>query len=50
MKNFGPYIFIVLLLGTFSGVLMSFGNDILPSIGMMSLFWAAMCAPVLVSK
>jgi len=50
MKNYMPYIFVVLLLGTFSGLLMSMGSNILASVGMMSLFWAAMLAPVLVSK
>ena len=50
MKNIGPYIYIVLLLGTFSGILMSMGDNILASVGMMSLFWAAMLAPVLVRK
>lgn len=50
MKNIGPYIYIVLLLGTFSGIWMSMGDNILASVGMMSLFWAAMLAPVLVSK
>ncbi len=50
MKNYIPYIFVVLLLGTFSGLLMSMGSNILASVGMMSLFWAAMLAPTLVSK
>jgi hypothetical protein len=50
MKNYMPYIFVVLLLGTFSGLLMSMGSNMLASVGMMSLFWAAMLAPTLVSK
>ncbi len=47
MKTIAYYLFGVLLLGTFSGLLMSFGANILPSIGMMSLFWAGMLTPML---
>jgi hypothetical protein len=47
MKQIGPYLFGVTLLGTFMGVLMSMGHDILPSIGMSCLFWACMLTPML---
>jgi hypothetical protein len=47
MKTIAYYLFGVLLLGSFSGLLMSFGHNILASIGMMSLFWACMLTPML---
>jgi hypothetical protein len=50
MKTIGYYLFGVLLLGTFSGLCMSMGHNILWSIGMMSLFWALMLTPMLADK
>jgi hypothetical protein len=47
MKKYGPYVFGVLLLGSFMGILMSMGNNILPSIGISCLFWACMLTPML---
>jgi len=47
MKKFLPYLFAVLLLGSFSGILMSMGSHIIPCIGFMSLFWAGMLTPML---
>jgi hypothetical protein len=47
MKTIAYYLVGVSLFGTFSGLLMSFGANILPSIGMMSLFWALMLMPML---
>lgn len=47
MKKIAPYLFGVLLLGSFSGFLMSMGNNILMSIGLMCLFWAGMLTPML---
>ena len=49
MKGFLQYLFIVSLLGTFSGLLMSFGTQILWSIGMMCLFWGLMFTPFLIN-
>jgi hypothetical protein len=47
MKNIAHYLFGVLLLGTFMGVLMSFGHNILLSIGLSCLFWAGILTPML---
>lgn len=47
MKKYGHYVFGVLLLGTFMGLLMSMGNNILMSVGMSYLFWAGMLTPML---
>jgi hypothetical protein len=47
MKSVAHYLFGVLLLGTFMGVLMSFGHNILPAIGISCLFWACMLTPML---
>jgi hypothetical protein len=47
MRTVPYYIFAVLLLGTFMGVLMSFGHNILPAIGVSCLFWACMLTPML---
>lgn len=41
------YCFAVVMLGTFTGLLNSFGSNILPSIGIFSLFWALMLTPML---
>jgi hypothetical protein len=41
------YCFAVVMLGTFTGLLSSFGTNILASIGMFSLFWALMLTPML---
>jgi hypothetical protein len=46
-KTIAYYLFGVTLLGSFSGVLMSMGHNILPSIGFMCLFWAGMLTPML---
>jgi len=50
MKNIAFYIYSVLLLGSFSGILMSFGHHILECIGLMCLFWAGMLTPMLGSE
>jgi hypothetical protein len=47
MKNIGAYLFGVLLLGTFMGVFMSMGQNILPCIAFCCLFWAGMLTPML---
>lgn len=47
MKSIVRYVYSVLLLGSFSGLLMSFGNDILAYMGGMCLFWACMLTPML---
>lgn len=47
MKTIALYLFAVLLLGSFSGLLMSMGTNILPAIGFMCLFWAGMLTPML---
>jgi hypothetical protein len=46
-KTIVAYVFGVTLLGAFSGILMSFGHNILASIGFMCLFWALMLTPML---
>jgi hypothetical protein len=47
MKTILLYLFATALLGSFSGLLMSFGNEILAHIGVMCLFWACMLTPML---
>ena len=47
MKKYGYYVYSVLLLGTFMGVLMSMGSNILASVGISCLFWACMLTPML---
>ena len=47
MKKYGHYVFGVLLLGTFMGILMSMGNNILAYVGISCLFWACMLTPML---
>lgn len=47
MKNVLAYLFAVLLLGSFMGLLISMGSNILLSIGMSCLFWACMLTPML---
>lgn len=47
MKKYGHYVFGVLLLGSFMGILMSMGNNILASVGISCLFWACMLTPML---
>jgi hypothetical protein len=49
MKNLFTYFFAVLLFGSFSGILVSMGSHIMLSITFMSLFWACMFAPMLIS-
>jgi len=48
MKQYLGYVYAVMLLGTFMGILMSFGNNILPCIGFSCLFWAGMLTPMLI--
>lgn len=50
MKNVLAYLFAITLLGSFSGLLMSMGSHMVPSIGMMSLFWACMLTPMLIDN
>ena len=47
MKSILLYLFAITLLGSFSGLLMSFGSHILECIGFMILFWACMLTPML---
>jgi hypothetical protein len=47
MKSILLYLFATALLGSFTGLLMSFGSHILPCIGFMSLFWGCMLMPML---
>ena len=47
MKKFLGYLFAVALLGTFTGVFASYGNNVLMAVGVFSLFWAGMLAPML---
>lgn len=47
MKKYGHYVYAVFLLGTFMGVLMSMGSNVLMSVGMSYLFWACMLTPML---
>ena len=47
MKSILLYLFATLMLGSFTGLLMSFGSHILPCIGFMSLFWGCMLMPML---
>jgi hypothetical protein len=42
-----PYLFAVLLMGSISGLVVSMGANILLCMGVMSLFWAGMFAPML---
>jgi hypothetical protein len=50
MKGFLQYLFVISLLGTFSGLLMSFGKDMIWSIVIMCLFWGLMLAPGLINN
>lgn len=50
MKSILLYVFATALLGSFSGLLMSFGSNILAYIGVMCLFWACMLTPMLGAK
>lgn len=50
MKNIAYYLFAVALLGSFSGILMSMGANILASIGFMCLFWGCMFTPMLINE
>jgi hypothetical protein len=47
MKSILMYLFATLMLGSFSGLLMSFGSDIVSYIGAMCLFWGCMLMPML---
>ena len=47
MKTILLYLFATAMLGSFSGLLMSFGNDIVSYIGAMCLFWGCMLMPML---
>jgi hypothetical protein len=47
MKTIGMYFYAVILLGSFSGLLISMGQDIMPCICFMCLFWAGMLMPML---
>jgi hypothetical protein len=47
MKNIAYYLFSVSLLGTFTGIFMSMGDNILPAIGICCLIWACMLTPML---
>ena len=47
MKKYLTYIYAVILLGTFSGIVTSIGSNIFPAIAFMSIFWACMLTPML---
>ena len=47
MKKILLYLFATAMLGSFSGLLMSFGSDIVSYIGAMCLFWGCMLMPML---
>ncbi len=47
MKKILLYLFATAMLGSFSGLLMSFGDHILQYIGFMCLFWGCMLMPML---
>jgi len=47
MKKIGNYLFAVAIMGAISGLAVSMGTHILLGIGVMSLFWAGMFAPML---
>ena len=47
MKKILLYLFATAMLGSFSGLLMSFGANIIPCIGFMCLFWGCMLMPML---
>ena len=47
MKKILLYLFATALLGSFSGLLMSFGSNIVQCIGFMCLFWGCMLMPML---
>ena len=47
MKKIGNYLFAVVIMGAISGLAVSMGTHILLGMGVMSLFWAGMFAPML---
>jgi hypothetical protein len=47
MKKIGGYLVAVATMGTISGLAVSMGTHILMGMGVMSLFWAGMFAPML---
>ncbi len=47
MKKILLYLFATAMLGSFTGLLMSFGDHILQYIGFMCLFWGCMFMPML---
>jgi hypothetical protein len=47
MKKIGNYLFAVAIMGSISGLAVSMGTHILLGMGVMSLFWAGMFAPML---
>jgi hypothetical protein len=50
MKKYLHYSIAVAALGSFMGLLMSMGHDILFSIGISCGFWACMLAPMLIDE
>jgi hypothetical protein len=50
MKKYLDYSIAVAVLGSFMGVLMSMGHDILFSIALSCGFWACMLAPMLIDE
>ena len=50
MKTIAIYLFATLMLGSFSGMLMSMGSNMITCVGFMSLFWGCMLMPMLGSK
>ena len=49
-KQVTAYLFAICLLGTFQGLLMSFGSHIALAILVSIIFWAVMLAPMLVKE
>jgi len=47
MKKILLYLFATAMLGSFTGLLMSSGSDIVSYIGAMCLFWGCMFMPML---
>jgi hypothetical protein len=47
MKDFVNYLIAVVSMGCITGLLVSMGSQILLAMGVMSLFWAGMFAPML---
>ena len=47
MKKISGYLFAIAIMGSITGLIVSMGANILLCMGVMSLFWAGMFAPML---